>query len=1097
MEFDIPRWKREIEKRLIGWQERMQQAGGNSIYYFLSGISLIPILNAVRDGDWSALLALSAGIGANLVANQLQNLKDAGDEVELADRLQELAKIDPNVQKDLDLILQKLEVISLADQVISYKDKDWFIKVLRDEIQSLGSVVEYNAVISGDVVLAQGKNSLAIGENTVIVEEGSKDNIVIAGKNHSIYAIFKQYLGDKSIPQNSQRLQDQIRGYLNWVCDRFGTIELHGIKREGHQVVQLDFEKVYVPLCAYDSGREILLNQVLSEGDRLVITGGPGCGKTTVLLYIAYILSIAIPGENEQFSFEKIGIPFDEKKSLEKLRLDCQKLGTGDTETLEKVFGNLDWLYKYDIESTLEKLRTKYKDLDDNEKFALVKTGVNFHFLEENETLPLPVFIPLGAYAEYLRKLPFSTEPQKKTLASFISYYLIEKQTGFDLPNDFFERLLIDGRSVLLLLDGLDEVPDEGERAKVREAIDTLVTGRRNLRVIVTCRVAAYQGRTALRKGFKEIQVNPLELKHISKLVHLAYENIFPNENLAKQKAADLMLSIQKLETERCKQFGVSTEPLITTPLLVRMLLIVHYSERRLPEQRAELYLKATDELLLPEYNLDESINERIGRMVGGSLQIHRDMAQFIAFSMHKRGSAQGREISEDILRAILKEKPEYSDFTDDLIALTRTRGTLLEERLGQYRFIHLGFQEFLAARYLAEVIRSEAGIDRIATFFEEGLIEESWWHEAALLTVGYLSIVSPNAAELLIKRFIGLDEKANQRSLDSSTRIAEAEVAGNALFEWVSSSPAFRKMIIQQLGRLFQNEEIMNSTNPAFRLALGDSLALLGDPRFRDSSWFLPDEPLLGFVCIPSSEFLMGSNQLDSKAHEKKEHRLFLPEFYIGRYPVTVGQFKNFVRDSRYSRHSKESLSDPLNRPVRFVKWYDAVAYCKWLDKKLREWGGTPEPIRSLLKNGWQVTLPSEAQWEKAARGEDGRMYPWGNSFDESLANTEYLPIRTTSTIGCFPAGASPYGLQDMCGNVWEWTRTKWGKYQNSPEYCYPYDQKDGREEMKGNKYEHRVVRGGSFNTFGKSLYCAYRHKLSPNLWDKDFGFRIVISQS
>ncbi|MEI2609481.1 MAG: hypothetical protein V9G20_12710 [Candidatus Promineifilaceae bacterium] len=188
-----------------------------------------------------------------------------------------------------------------------------------------------------------------------------------------------------------------------------------------------------------------------------------------------------------------------------------------------------------------------------------------------------------------------------------------------------------------------------------------------------------------------------------------------------------MLTGIGHLEAERQRRLGKNAERLINSPLLIRMLLVVHFSERRLPEQRAELYQKATDTLLLPEHAPDEEVAERIGRLVGGSREVHRELVQYLAFRMHVQGETQGREISEEAVRAILNREPAYAPLVNDFLALTRLRGTLLEERLGMYRFIHLAFQEYLVARYLAEVERS---VERIVAFLAEDHVLDSWWRE-------------------------------------------------------------------------------------------------------------------------------------------------------------------------------------------------------------------------------------------------------------------------------------------------------------------------------------------------------------------------------
>jgi formylglycine-generating enzyme required for sulfatase activity len=271
-------------------------------------------------------------------------------------------------------------------------------------------------------------------------------------------------------------------------------------------------------------------------------------------------------------------------------------------------------------------------------------------------------------------------------------------------------------------------------------------------------------------------------------------------------------------------------------------------------------------------------------------------------------------------------------------------------------------------------------------------------------------------------------------------------------------------------------------------RVSAGDALAQLGDPRFRADAWYLPDEPLLGFVEIPEGPFVMGSDpQMDKQAYddEHPQHERELSPYYIACYPVTVAQFRAFVQASEYKPDTERCLEGVDNHPVVDVTWHDAAAYCRWLTERLQTWKDTPEPLATLLREkGWVITLSSEAQWEKAARGplegrNPGRIFPWGNDPDPNQANYERT-IGRTSTVGCFPGGASPYDIEDLSGNVWEWTRTQWQENYAGYQPDLPVD--DGA-----------VVRGGAFDNIVRFVRCAYRNGDFPGNRHGYLGIRVV----
>jgi hypothetical protein len=563
-------------------------------------------------------------------------------------------------------------------------------------------------------------------------------------------------------------------------------------------------------------------------GQRVIITGGAGSGKTTVLMYIACTLATAIVSDNPNLAQEKLGL---------------------------------------------------------------------------KGSLPLPVFIPLGAYAKYLQ-LPATPASSDSTLAAFIAHYLIDEQCRFTLPHDFLRGFISEDQPVILLLDGLDEVPSDSERIQIRQAIEELATSCEKMRTVVTCRTAAYKDSTTLGRNFCEVRIKPPDIRHTEALIRRAYGYIYHDDPVTgRNKADELLLWIHKLEADRRHKFGPKVEPLISSPLLVRMSLIVHSDTEALPEHCAEFYKKAIDNLLSPrEYAPDAVVGDWLGRLIGGGSETHRNLLKWLAFTMHKRGRIQGQEISEEDLRQVLESKPFDAPLISELIALTRLRGAVLEERNGWYRFAHLSFQEYLVACYLAEDVHKGESLDEVASFLERGPILESWWREPALLIIGYLSVVDPKSVEVFVRRLAGVDERAAQRNreLSADTQLATAEIATMAILEWPTASVDLRRELAGRLVALYKDIGLMGRARPSLRAAAGDALARLGDPRFRAYTWYLPDEPLLGIVEIPTGPFLLGSDkERDPLAHEDElpQHEVRLPTYYIGRYPVTCGSIQDIYR--------------------------------------------------------------------------------------------------------------------------------------------------------------------------------------------------------
>lgn len=275
----------------------------------------------------------------------------------------------------------------------------------------------------------------------------------------------------------------------------------------------------------------------------------------------------------------------------------------------------------------------------------------------------------------------------------------------------------------------------------------------------------------------------------------------------------------------------------------------------------------------------------------------------------------------------------------------------------------------------------------------------------------------------------------------------------------------------------------------PAPAPATARTLARSDVPRFRSDAWQLPDEWLLGFVEIPAGTFLMGSDpDLDPMAYanerwsdQSRRGSVELPAYLIGRYEVTVAQLAVFAAATGYHLEPL-TLQQPPDHPATNVSWTDALAYARWLQAQLQETPGTPVPLLQLLNAGWQLTLPSEAEWEKAARTSDGRIYPWGDT-----ASTAYANFGSSSTrpVGRATCPSCAFGLSDMSGNVWELTR--------SPLQDYPFEIGDRPADVTSDALF--VMRGGAFNESANNIRAATRGGVEPGARRPFIGFRLVLT--
>jgi formylglycine-generating enzyme required for sulfatase activity len=638
----------------------------------------------------------------------------------------------------------------------------------------------------------------------------------------------------------------------------------------------------------------------------------------------------------------------------------------------------------------------------------------------------------------------------------------------------------------LLVLDGLDEVP-QALRQRVRQTVAALSQFYRAERIIVTCRVRSYTGPAQL-PNFTAHTIAPFDPDKIRTFARAWYAAQHELGRLSREqaqaKAGDLAQAA----------LATGLAELAPNPMLLTTMALIHQRDIGLPNERVRLYSLAV-EVLLRRWQKQKRGEAELAPSAGLVAFLKDDhrlrpALERLAYQAHQAGQAQPE--AADLGRGTaltLLEGPEYLadtglaaeflDYVDQSSGLLVGRGGD-PARPVSYSFPHRTFQEYLAGCY---IIGRRTALRQIYSLAGQA---ETWALAVQLGAEELLyNLRRPND---LLDLMYGLCPTPPPVTPQAQRAVLWAGqmalLAGPGLIERDSDSPeGGPAYLARQISHLLH---LLGSDLPApERAEAGDALAGLGDPR-----------DLAELVEIPAGPFLMDDDKIEEA---RPRHEITLPAFKIGKYPVTNGQFAAFIAAGGYGEqrwwlsdgwhwHEQEEWREPrywrdsrfwgLNRPVVGVSWYEAMAYCAWLTEQWRDQGkiGPAEVVR----------LPSEAEWEKAARGSDGRQYPWGDAWDEKKCNTRESQIGRTSAVGMYPAGASPYGCLDLAGNVWEWTRSVFEKY--------PYDPRDGREDLNRTNV-HRVLRGVSWDNHRRNARVPGRGRIDPNLRSHYYGFRVMVA--
>ena len=507
-----------------------------------------------------------------------------------------------------------------------------------------------------------------------------------------------------------------------------------------------------------------------------------------------------------------------------------------------------------------------------------------------------------------------------------------------------------------MLLDGLDEVPDaRSRRAQIKQAVQDFAATFHSCRFLVTSRTYAYQRQEWKLDGFAEVQLLPFTPGQIRGFVDAWYAHMVELLRLTESDARD-RAEVLKRTVERNERLRELAE----RPLLLTLIAQLQTEGGgALPEKREELYDKAVEMLLTKWETMKVRVREDGTKEVEPSLaewlnagrdDIRRQLNR-LAFEAHRdqpqlTGTADIRQ--ETLIRALLDASARRDDLNVGLLEryLRDRAGILAAHGVGMYQFPHRSFQEYLAACHLTD----DDFPDKLA---ELARGDPNRWREVALLAAAKAARGSSLSAWALAET---LCPASAARCGAPTADHWGALLAGRVLVECADlAKVAPRDAQKHARVREWQRTILRRNTLPATERALaGRSLAVLGDPR--------PEVMTLDgmqFCLVPPGPFVMGDDQ--GSDDEKPQHRVDLDyPYFIGRFPVTVAQWREYVQIGGHPENDERSLSGRANDPVLYVSWHDALRFCDFLTQA---W-------RAALPQGFVVTLPSEAEWEKAARG-------------------------------------------------------------------------------------------------------------------------------
>jgi formylglycine-generating enzyme required for sulfatase activity len=642
--------------------------------------------------------------------------------------------------------------------------------------------------------------------------------------------------------------------------------------------------------------------------------------------------------------------------------------------------------------------------------------------------------------------------------------------------------------AALLLFDGLDEVSLDcyagisEDRLTTLKAVHVFAQLYPKAKFVVTCRTRAFDERLRQAADWPAETIAPFTLGQIRHFVPAFYGELIANEQLEKPQA-------EKLGTELIDTIVASPKlrAMAETPLLLTMMALVLYHDGSLPRDRPLLYERIL-ELLLGQWDKlreGQSLAEAIGQPDWDSERV-RPLLDQLSYQAHDTASSEdgrGRLKRGEVRDALIayfeaaRLPSAWESARRCLSYFEQRSGLLIPDESESYAFAHLTLQEHCAGRHMllspnaADLVMQRRAEDR--------------WREPIFLGLGVVQKANPALVSDILARLIHRKEGKQRKPAERwyLDLILAAEIGKDRDWNYLRTQRVdvdrlqddLRAGLVDLLGDKHQPLPVAERVRAS--LLLGE----LGDPRFPVAidEWRREVEraqagETSGYFCrVAAGTYVVGSAEDEPDTHfdEQPRHTIGFDEtLLIARCPITNSQWHEWekVSGERALSANSADMSHP-NQPAIGLSYNQAVVFCAWLSDQV----------------GATLRLPAELEWEAAARGGDGRRYPWGDGWYEDHAAVqqaqEATPLPRPAPVGCYPAGASPCGALDMAGNVWEWTTDA---YRSYPEAKVAFMSSSGR----------RVLRGGSFQSGKDHVRCAARFGYYPDQVMIDGGFRVVL---